>query len=93
MSDVDQVLIRCDLGAQGMFPTEITVRIHASDGSVVSLLADLSLIQDRNEEHYLIATRFRAEPDGSIVCLLPSDATDTGTRWVRVSSGDLLQAA
>jgi hypothetical protein len=93
MSDVDQVLIRCDLGEQGMFPTEITVKIHTSDGSIVSLLADRSLVYDRGQQHYLIATKYRIESDDSIVCLLPSDATDTGTRWIRVRSGDLLQAA
>ncbi len=93
MSDVDQILIRCDLGGQGMFPTEVTARIHARDGSVVSLLVDRSLIQDRSGQHYLIATKFGTEPDDSIVCLLPSDATDTGTRWIRVRSSDLLRAA
>ena len=93
MSDLDQVLIRCHLGGAGMFPTEITARIHACDGSVVSLLVDRSLIEDRSGEHYLIATKFGTEPDDSIVCLLPSDATDTGTRWIRVRNGDLLHAA
>ena len=88
MSEVREVLIRCAVTGDGMFPTEVTVTIQTADGEV-SIFADRSLLSG---EDGLKATRFSVETDkGLAVCLLPIE--DVDSRWVRVPIGNVKEAA
>ncbi len=79
MSEVREVLIRCAITGEGMFPTEVTVTIPTADGDV-SIYADRGLLL---EENALRATRFSVEAEnGLAVCLLPIE--DVDSRWVRI---------
>lgn len=91
MTQIEQVLIPCEVVGDGMFPDEVRLQIKTHGGSVVSALADKRLLEERDGQCFLRATRMSMQ-DGVSVCLLPSEETDTGSRWVRVRS-DLLQAA
>lgn len=77
MSEVREVLIRCTITGEGMFPTEVTVTIPTAEGEV-SIFADRSLLPENDA---LRATRF-SEEKGLAVCLLPIE--DVDSRWVRI---------
>jgi hypothetical protein len=92
MPQIEQVLIRCEVLGNGMFPTEKRVSITGLDGSTVTLLADRALLETRDHEQFLRATRLSVE-NGVSVCLLPTEETDSGSRWIKVRNSDLLEAA
>ncbi len=91
MNSVEQVFIACELAGNGMFPTEVNVRIRTAEGSTVSFLTDRSLLVQKDEQQSVKATRLSIDVAIS-VCLLPSEETDSGSRWVRVKSEGLLVA-
>ena len=70
-----------------MFPSEVTIEIRTADGQTVSFLADTSLLS--KDPLRIKATRLGTESDNISVCLLPTENTDTGSRWVRVKDQDL----
>lgn len=83
MSEVREVLIRCKVTGEGMFPSEVTVEIQTADGDI-TLYADKSLLHE--ESTGLKATRFSVE-HGLAVCLLPTE--DVDSRWVRIATQDV----
>ncbi len=91
-SNTEEILIRCDVRQEGIFPSEITVLVHGLEGDV-AFPADRSLIHDRGLEHYILATRYSVDATGAIICVLPSEVTDNGSRWVRVKPQDCVSAA
>jgi len=91
LNNVEQVFIPCELAGSGMFPTEVSVRIHTAEGTTVSFFTDRSLLVQKDEKQSVKATRLSTEGPISL-CLLPSEDTDSGSRWVRVKSEDLLVA-
>ena len=80
MTQIDEVLIPCQLAGNGMFPSEIFVNISTIDGAV-TLLADRGSLEQHGVKSFLRATRLSFEIVSS-VCLLPSEETDSGARWV-----------
>lgn len=79
MSDAREVVIRCTVAGEGMFPTEMTVVIQTVDGDI-SIYADKSLLRG-DPTNGLMATRVSVE-QGFAVCLLPIE--DVDSRWVRI---------
>jgi hypothetical protein len=77
-----------------MFPSEVIVRITDTDGKAFSALADRSLVVERDHAYFIRATRLENDPKtGVSVCLLPVDISESGSRWIRVPSGTIQQAA
>jgi hypothetical protein len=69
-----------------MFDTELAVAIDTLDGAV-SLFADRSLVEQAGLESalrtYAAADSLETDP---VRVLLPSEAFETGSRWIRVAS-------
>jgi hypothetical protein len=85
--DVRQVLIRCTVTGEGMFPTEVTVEIQ-TDAGPLSLYADRRLLSEQPTTS-LKVTRMSVEKDFAL-CLLPVE--DVDSRWVRIPAGDVHDA-
>ena len=79
-----KVLVECS-PSPGMFDTEVAVAIETVDGPV-SLFADLELLDESGPAP---ALRTYASKDAALAdpvsLLLPSEAFETGSRWIRVS--------
>jgi hypothetical protein len=58
------------------------------------VLVDKSLVKIDGRMHFLRATRLAVRDDGTSVCVLPTEETDTGSRFIRIRETDLqVQAA
>jgi hypothetical protein len=88
MNRAERVLIPCQITGKGMFPTEVEVAIKTVEGNVVTILADSSLLLEAKTGERLRATCLSKENDIS-VCVLPTEDTATGSRWIRMRSSDL----
>ncbi len=65
-----------------MFDTEVAVAIDTVDGKV-SLFADKGLVENADQGHRLRAYTGGMQAEATRV-LLPSEAFDTGSRWILV---------
>lgn len=91
MTQIEEVLVPCRV-SEGVFPNEVSVQVDTTDHGAVSLLADRSLVVDRDSKHFLRVTRLEVLPDQNMsVCILPVEGSE-GSRWIRVSN-DSLRAA
>ena len=94
LKQVDQVFIRCEIVGEGMFPNEVAVKVVVMDGGGVSVLVDRGLLKTVGGARFLRATRLAVGVDGTSVCVLPTEETDSGSRFVRIRDVDLqVQAA
>jgi hypothetical protein len=94
LTQIDQVLIRCEIVGEGMFPSEVAVTVIGQDGARVSLFVDKRLLKHEGTADYVRATRLAVENDGTSVCVLPTEETDSGSRFIRIRETDLqVQAA
>jgi hypothetical protein len=81
--------IPCDL-SQGMFDNEYAVELTVSGGKVVSFFADKCLVKTNGTTaHGLIKVGVAGEVAGQSKILLPSEAFESGSRWVEVPRGQL----
>lgn len=90
MTQSKQVHIQCERVGNGMFPNEVAVRIKNADGSTVTAFVDESTLVDQGSELFLRATKIESE-GGMNACLLPTENTDSGSRWVHVQNASLLE--
>jgi hypothetical protein len=90
MSQSNRVHVQCEVLGKGMFPSEVVVRLETEDGSSVSMLVDQSLLEKRGAESFVRVTKIEAG-DRISVCLLPTESTDSGSRWIRVKNSSLLE--
>jgi hypothetical protein len=76
--------VACTL-SEGMFENEYAVQIDLIDGKKVSLFADADLVKinGSKETGYLIVNIVKDESPAPTI-LLPSEAFETGSRWVQV---------
>jgi hypothetical protein len=70
--------------SEGMFSTEYAVCLKLSNGKIVSLFADKSLVMEHGGIHYLRVALVNEEAD-QIRVLLPSETFETGSPWVDIS--------
>lgn len=84
--------IPCNL-SQGMFGNEYAVEVELSDGKIVSFFADKGLVEtnDSKESGYIKVSVVLCG-EGTSKILLPSEAFESGTRWVEVPKGRLQPA-
>lgn len=82
-SELQTVLVECD-SSEGMFDSECAIGIDTADGRI-SLFADRGLVSDQGG-HSLLRTYAAVFPgsQGSWQVLLPTEAFETGSRWIRV---------
>ena len=73
-----------------MFPREVIVEIKTADEGIITFLADEALVS--GDPLRVKATRLGVEKENVSICLLPTEDTDSGSRWVRVKEQDLLVA-
>ena len=76
------VLIECS-ASEGMFDTECAIAIGTLDGPV-SLFADRQLVQSW-ESKTVLRSYASHYPGSEVHVLLPTEAFETGTRWIRVA--------
>lgn len=72
-----------------MFESEYAVEITVPSGESVSLFADRSLVEKRGEQYYLQVQSSGEIGHGGQKVLLPSEALETGSRWLEVHESDL----
>ena len=76
--------VACMLG-EGMFDNEYAVEIDLVDGQKVSLFADRALVVPRESSNNGYLKVSVVKEDGQVwTILLPSEAFETGSRWVQV---------
>jgi len=86
LKDLKAVFVECS-PSDGMFDSEVAVVIDTLDG-VVSLFADRGLVEQTSEGIAALKTYASLATDhlaGPLSLLLPSEAFETGTRWIRVA--------
>jgi hypothetical protein len=85
-------LLPCSVG-DGMFSTEVAVELQTDSSKIVSLFVDKSLVVEKDGQFFLRVTVVgdNGKPDHQTV-LLPSEAFETGSRWLSVRES-VLQAA
>jgi hypothetical protein len=92
VQQIDQVLIPIEKVEPGMFPSERAITVRGIDREL-TLFVDQGLIETRGQRQYLRVTRLETDREkGVSVCLLPVSASE-GTRWIRIPSDSLLEAA
>jgi hypothetical protein len=70
--------------SEGMFSTEYAISLKLSDGNIVSLFADKSLVMEHGGIHYLKVALVNEEAD-QIRVRLPSETFETGSPWVDIA--------
>jgi hypothetical protein len=86
------VRIPCSL-SQGMFDNEYAVELTLSDGRIVSFFADKGLVQTNGTKlSGFIRVSVVGEAAGQSKILLPSEAFESGSRWIEVPRGQLQPA-
>ena len=88
-------LIPCEV-SPGLFTNEQAVTIRLANGKTITLFADKTLIQDKDSKTYLKVTKIdsgsRSKKSGKVV-LLPTEAFESGSRWLHVSGNNQLAMA
>jgi hypothetical protein len=85
-------LIPCNLSA-GMFGNEYAVELVSEEGKTISFFADKGLVRTNGSQHSgYIRVSVISSNAGVSKILLPSEAIESGTRWLEVPASQL-QAA
>ena len=84
-------LIPCEV-SPGQFANEQAVTIHLSNGKTITLFADKNLIEIRDTKKFLKVTKIESEGRkvrNEEIVLLPTEAFESGSRWLRFSNNQL----
>jgi len=87
MNTTSTVQIKCEI-AEGMFAGEFAATIHGVDGNVSLFVDEVLVSQDRR---WLRVTQV-GDANGHTRVLLPSEAFETGSRWVDLSNDNVRPA-
>ena len=87
---IQEGYLQCNV-SNGMFTNEYAVEITLSGGGTASLFLDKGLVRVNGKEHsgYMPVNFLSNSKGKEITVLLPKEALEQGTRWVKVPSGHL----
>jgi len=87
----NHTLIPCEV-SPGQFANEQAVTLHLSNGQTITLFADKNLIESKDSRKYLKVTKIESgsrKAKNEEIVLLPSEAFESGSRWLRLSNNEL----